>query len=213
MSNVHPASTETHVKWLEIAAAIVLAFASLLTAWSSYQASRWARIQALQGAAVTAKLLESTRLSTLGGEDTIIDVVTFSNWLGAISAQDQPLADFYRNRFRAEFKPAFEAWIALKPLDNPEAPSSPFVMSQYAPARQQAAEALQKEAGEIQAEVRAASDNSAYYIRNTLFLASALFFVGISRMYSQAKVRTTIQIFALGMLLIAVYLAITGPMV
>jgi hypothetical protein len=211
MSNPPPTAHDSHVKWLEIAAAIVLAFASLLTAWSSYQASRWGRIQALQGAAVMAKMLESTRLSTLGGEDTLIDIIAFTHWLEAVSAQNQPLADFYRSRFREEFKPAFEAWLAYHPLEVAEAPASPFVMPEYLPKRQQAAAALQSEAGEIQKEVRAASDNAAYYVRNTLFLASALFFVGISRMYSLPKVRIAFQAIALGMLLIGLFYVITGP--
>ena len=30
------------------------------------------------------------------------------------------LADFYFNRFRAEFKPAVDAWIATKPLKTPK---------------------------------------------------------------------------------------------
>jgi hypothetical protein len=211
MRNLFLFTPEKHGKWLEIAAAIVLAMASLLTAWSSYQAARWSRVQALQSASVVAKLLESTRLSNLGGQDSLIDLITFTNWLQAYSTDNQPLADFYRNRFRKEFKPAFEAWVALKPTTNPDAPSSPFVMPEYKPARQQQANDLQSEAGEIQKQVRAASDNAGYYVRNTLFLASALFFVGISRMFSQPKVRVTIQVIALLLLLVGLYNVIFGP--
>ena len=45
--------------------------------------------------------------------------------------QDQPRADFYAERFRGEFKPAFDAWLATKPLANPDAPPSPFEMAEY----------------------------------------------------------------------------------
>lgn len=75
-------------------------------------------------------------MSTRGGQDTLVDVVVFANWLEAVSIENQPLADFYRSRFREEFKPAFEAWVALDPLNNPETPSSPFAMTEYTPARQ-----------------------------------------------------------------------------
>jgi hypothetical protein len=82
---------------------------------------KWSRTQAVTGNAVVAKLLASTRLSTLGGQDTLVDVVAFTNWLEAVSLENQPLADFYRGRFREEFKPAFEAWLGLEPLKNLEA--------------------------------------------------------------------------------------------
>ena len=36
-------------------------------------------------------------------------------------AREAELVRFYRERFRAEFKPAFDAWLATKPLKT-EAP-------------------------------------------------------------------------------------------
>jgi hypothetical protein len=198
-------------KWAEIAAAIILSLASLLTAWSSFEATQWTRSQAANANAVIATLLDSSQEATLGGQDTLVDVVTFTSWLEAISTDNQPLADFYRGRFREEFKPAFEAWLAIGPLTNPDAPSSPFAMSEYAPARRQAAQDLQKEAAELQGKVRTASENAAYYVRNTLFLALALFLVGISRMFPSIKVRLAIQVLATGLLLLGIAYALTGP--
>ena len=198
-------------KWAEIAAAIILSLASLLTAWSSFQATQWTRTQTANANAVIATLLESSQAATLGGQDTLIDVLTFTSWLEAVSTENQPLADFYRGRFREEFKPAFEAWLAIGPLTNPDAPSSPFAMAEYAPARRQAAQDLQKEAAELQGKVRMASENAAYYVRNTLFLALALFLVGISRMFPSIKVRLALQVLAAGLLLLGAGYAITGP--
>lgn len=204
-------SSEISSKWLEITAAIILSVASVLTAWSSYEAAQWGRTQAVTGNAVVAKLLESTRLSTLGGQDTLIDVVTFTNWLEAISTENQRLADFYRSRFREEFKPAFETWLSLDPANNPEAPSSPFAMSEYVPARRQAANDFQEEAGELQKEVRTAADNAEFYVRNTLYLALSLFLVGISRMFSTTGVRLALQVMAVGLLLFGIFNIATGP--
>ncbi|MFN2286022.1 MAG: hypothetical protein ACK2UQ_16535, partial [Anaerolineae bacterium] len=109
-------ASDRSTKWAEIAAAIILSLASLLTAWSSYQATQWTRAQASNANAVIATLLESSQTATLGGQDTLIDVVTFTSWLEAVSTENQLLADFYRGRFREEFKPAFEAWLAIGPL-------------------------------------------------------------------------------------------------
>ena len=204
-------SSDRSSRRLEVAAAIILSLASVLTAWSSYEAAQWSRIQAITGNAVVAKLLESTRVSTQGGQDSLVDVITFTSWLEAVSTENQPLADFYRSRFREEFKPAFEAWVGLEPLKNPEAPSSPFAMAEYAPARRQAANDLQEEAGELQQKVREAADNAAYYMRNTLFLALALFLVGISRNFSVAKVRLALQVLAVLLLLFGIFNVGAGP--
>jgi hypothetical protein len=157
-------------------------------------------------------MVESAQFSTLASQDSLVDVVTFTSWLEAISTENQALADFYRSRFRAEFQPAFEAWLALKPLQNPEAPSSPFAMAEYNPANRQAVAAKQDEAAALQVEARGAAENAELYVRNTLFLASALFFIGMSRTFTSHRVRLALEILATALLLIGIYNALTVPM-
>lgn len=200
-------------KWIEIAAAIILAVASLVTAWSTYQASQWTRTQSAAAAQVTAALLESTRLTTLSSQDALVDVVTFTSWLDAYTTDNTELAGFYRQRFRAEFKPAFEAWVATQPTINSDAPPSPFVMPEYDNADADAALAAQERAAELQLQVRAAADNASHYIRNTIFMASALFFVGISRMFPEGALRLTLVIVALALLLFGGINILSGPVI
>jgi hypothetical protein len=206
-----PESPDRSVKLLEIFAAIILSLGSLLTAWSSYQAAQWSRIQAIRGNGALTRMVESSRLSTLAGQDTLVDVVTFTNWLEAISTDNKVLADFYRQRFRAEFRPSFEAWLALKPLINRDAPSSPFAMDKYNPANRQAAAEKQEEAAELQKEARAAAENAELCVRNTLFLALALFFIGMSRMFSTNRVRQALVVLAAVLLLIGAVNSLAVP--
>ncbi|HHX42948.1 MAG TPA: hypothetical protein GX714_03030 [Chloroflexi bacterium] len=205
------APPERQSPWLEIVAAVVLSIASLMTTWSTYQAAQWSRDQIAAGSAATVVLLESARLSSLGGQAILIDVVTFTNWVQAFSAGDQRAAEFYRERFRDEFRPAFEAWVASDPLENPEAASSPFALPEYAPARTQEAAALRDEAARLQLEAQTASNNVAYYNRNTLFLASALFFVALSRMFYKAQVRLAVQLIAIIFLIVGLLNVLRGP--
>lgn len=156
-------------------------------------------------------MVESTQFSTLAGQDSLVDVVTFTNWLEAVSTDNQALADFYHSRFRAEFQPAFENWLALEPLRNPEAPSSPFALPEYDPANRQAAADRQTEAGELQTQARAAADSAELYVRNTLFLASALFFIGMSRMFSTNRVRLVLEVLAAILLLFGIINSLTVP--
>jgi hypothetical protein len=60
-----------------------------------------------------------------------IDGELFSQWLNAFEAHKTALARFYRKRFREEFVPAFEAWMAHDPLNNAKAPPSPFALPDY----------------------------------------------------------------------------------
>ena len=48
-----------------------------------------------------------------------------------------------------EFEPAFDAWIATRPRENPNAPLSPFAMPQYRLAASTQADALESQAGEF----------------------------------------------------------------
>ena len=43
----------------------------------------------------------------------------FFQWVNATATGDAELADFYTDRFRPEFRPAFDAWLATDPLDRP----------------------------------------------------------------------------------------------
>ena len=131
---------------LEIAATVLLALATVATAWSGYQATRWGGETSKAFSAANAARVESTRASALSNALTEVDVATFTSWADAFVQDETELADFYRDRFRDEFSPAFEAWLATRPLTNPKAPLSPFAMPQYRLAATVEAERLDAEA-------------------------------------------------------------------
>jgi hypothetical protein len=117
--------------WVEVASTVVLAVAALAIAWSGYQASRWTGEQAKAFRRANAARVESTRWSSLANSQTEIDVATFTQWVNSYARNETELADFYRKRFRKEVNPAVEAWIATRPLKNPDAPLTPFATPQY----------------------------------------------------------------------------------
>ncbi|QLQ06653.1 MAG: hypothetical protein HZY76_11790 [Anaerolineae bacterium] len=89
-------TSDTSTRRLEIIAAIILSLASLLTAWSSYQAAQWSRTQSIKSNSAVTRMVESSQFSTLASQDALVDVITFTGWLEAMSTGDQVLADFYR---------------------------------------------------------------------------------------------------------------------
>ena len=165
---------------LELAAVVLLAIAAVATAWSSYQSSRWHGKQAQAQSASIAARVESTRASGVANRQTQIDVALFTQWVDAYAREQSELASFYRQRFREEFTPAFDAWIATRPLRNPDAPLSPFALPEYKLA-------ATAEAATLEARAAAASNNVGTYIQRAdnyvlavVLFAAALFFAGIS---------------------------------
>lgn len=180
------------IKRIEIATTVILAIASLLTAWGGYQTSQWGREQSLSMSQAGGRRTRAAQAATLGAQDRLIDVVAFANWVEATGTQDQQRADFIRARFRNEFKPAFEAWLAAKPLENPHAPRTPFEMPDYQPARLAQSEALNAEADALfDKGVNAASVQGAY-VRASLFVAAALFFAAISKTFEVRTLRVIV---------------------
>jgi hypothetical protein len=116
---------------LELMATLLLALAAVATAWSSYQSNRWTAEYRKASGHTNAVRIEAARAQGLAESQTQIDAATFIQWIDAYSLRRTELVDFYFKRFREEFKPAVVAWIATKPLTNPHAPLTPFVMPQY----------------------------------------------------------------------------------
>jgi hypothetical protein len=191
--------------WLEIASVVMLAIVAIATAWNSYESARWSSLAGIRYSQASARRLESTRASTRAGQETLVDVTLFTNWINAYASSDEKLLQFYQKRFRDEFKPAFEAWMATDPANNPDAPSSPFAMPEYQLANMQKSDQLEQEATQFFSEGKQAIENSTQYVLNTVFLASVLFFVGIATRFKMPRLRFAILIFAMAMLIYGLF--------
>ena len=167
--------------WLELTTSIILAIASLVTAWNSYEATQWSGHDSKAIGRSTAARFAATRASNTAEQQQIIDILTFTSWVEAMRAGDQELADFYRARFRAEFQPAVTAWLETEPLTNPSAPTTPFAMAEYAPEELRRANEFEETARTQTEAALEASQISRAYIQNTLYVAVALFLTGLSR--------------------------------
>ena len=110
--NAPSTEVRTGRDWPEILATVLLSVAAVATAWSSYQAARWNGEQAKIPSPNNGVRVEAARAQGLAEAQTEIDVSTFIQWVDATVHEDTELADFYEERFREEFKPAFTAWVA-----------------------------------------------------------------------------------------------------
>jgi len=166
--------------WHEVVATVLLAVAAVATAWSSYQAARWNGEQAKTASRTNAVRVEAARAQGLAEAQTEIDVATFIQWVDASAHDDEVLTDFYEERFRDEFRPAFDAWLATDPLTTPGAPPTPVAMPEYELEAETQAKELDGQEAVLAAQVRRNIQRSTNYMLGVVLFAVALFFAGIS---------------------------------
>jgi hypothetical protein len=179
---------------LDIAATLLLAVAAIATAWATYQSSVWRGNQAEASGASVASRVESTRQADVANRQIQVDVALFTQWVDAFARDETELADFYRERFRDEFVPAFDAWVALRPRQNPDAPPSPFAMPQYRLAASEKADALEEQAAEHGREVQRNIERADDYMLAVVLFAIALFFAALSTKLKSRDMRITLLV-------------------
>lgn len=175
--------------WQEVLVTVLLVVAALGTTWSSYQASRWNGEQAKAASATNAIRIDAASAQGLAEAQTQVDVATFIAWADADRSGEDQLAEFYVDRFRDEFRPAFATWLATRPLVNPNAPPTPFAMDEYQVASRDEAEQLDAAAEASAAEVRQDIQRASNYVLTVVLYAVVLFFAGVSTRINNRRLR------------------------
>ena len=182
---------------LESIASIVLAVAVVLTAWAAFEAAKWGGEQSVQFSVAGASRKESTRFDTRGGQLAQIDVSMFTDFVSAYvndlnDGRIEPfdgtafvptpgtISGFLYQRFRDEFRPAMDVWLATDPGNNPDAPPTPFVMAEYQVAEFDEADRLAALADEAAVAAREANQTGDNYVLTAVLFAAVLFFSGVA---------------------------------
>lgn len=217
---------ETHLKRrLEFTATLLLAVATVLTAWSAFQSAKWSGVQAINFSAANAARTESVRVSDEANTLSQIDVATFIAWASAVAEEQQgveppdrpyepepgTLSGFLFERFRDEFKPAVEAWLATRPLINPDAPATPFALPEYSLAARDRADSLLQDAQDFREEALRSNQRSDNYVLLTVIFAAVLLFAGVSTKLEGRKAQLLMLGLAVVLLLGASATLLTFP--
>ena len=194
LSESHDAAANTREHRLELVATLLLAIATLGIAWSGYQGARWNGHQAEEYSAATGVRARANHAATAGSIDRTQDLLNFNRWLEVKTDGNQELADLYQRRFRPEFLPAFEAWMAGDPLNNPNTESSPLREPQYHVTNLEKADRLEKQ-GDAHFEAgKEATQRTDSYVLTTVFFAAVLFFAGISMRFVWERMRVAVLV-------------------
>jgi hypothetical protein len=180
------------VRHFELGATVLLALAAVATAWAGYQSARWHGEQARAQSASIAARVESTRAANVANRQGQIDVALFTQWVDAYARDERELSTFYRKRFRPEFQPAFNAWVATRPRRNPDAPLSPFALPEYKLAANEEADKLEARAAAFSTRVGEYIQRADNYSLAVVLFATSLFFAGISTRLRGSTARTVV---------------------
>jgi hypothetical protein len=190
-------------KWVEPIAALLMALATLSTAWCGYQSAAWTRQSNRLMNEFNTLERKASLLTLQGTQQATIQVGMFMQALAAHQAGNEKLLNFYVDRFPPELRKAYDTWMAQKPFENSNADPHPFVPNLYEMrGTREAAEATAKAAASQQ-EARRAGSISGQYLASTVLFATVLFFASASGKFEQRRVRVVAFVFAIAVFLFA----------
>jgi hypothetical protein len=181
-----------------------MALATLSTAWCSYESASWTRRSNRLINEYNALERRASVLTLQGMQSVTIHTAMFMQMLAVQQTGNEKLANFYVERFPPDVRKAYDAWMAQKPFENPNADPHPFVPNLYElRGTRDAAEASAKAASNLQ-ESRNAGSISGQYLANTVLFATVLFFASAAGKFEQRRVRAIAFAFATVVFLFAV---------
>jgi hypothetical protein len=198
-------------RWVEFVSAVVLALATVLTAWCGYQAARWSGEQAAaysQAGAARTRAAQTTNQAMLR---ISTQVGLFTEYVAALSQDNRELADFLYSRFAPELRAATDAWLKTDPFTNADAPRSPFDMPGYQVPEQAEAQRLEQVANAKADEATEANERADLYVLLTVLFATALFFCGISGKFQWNVIDAFMLAFGSIVLLAGLVILLTLP--
>jgi ABC-type Fe3+-siderophore transport system permease subunit len=164
---------------IEIITVALLALATVGSAWSAFQVSRWNGVETDEARTSASFRIDASREYALATQTVAYDAASVSQYAQAVSTDNANLQLFIRETIvRPRFLPILDSWEAQ--IAEGELPTNLLQNQEYLdellePSRDLDAQAL---AATVASEE--AGDTADDYIRLTLFFASALFFAGIT---------------------------------
>jgi hypothetical protein len=169
-----------HDRWLSIVEALLLSLVAVLAAYSGYAAAKWGTESSVTLATASAERAKANRADVEAIVTRTLDSASFNAWFTAFTAGNAEAQRLAARRMRPGYRPAFNAWLATDPAHNRNAPAGPSYMPQYVIPQAAAAKAHDRLATAAFARGAEAGATADKYIRDTVFLATVLFLVGIS---------------------------------
>jgi hypothetical protein len=201
----------SHDRTLSVIEAVMLAIVALLAAYTGFASAKWNTESAVRLAQASAGRTEANRAELDAQNLRNFDSTTFNTWFTAYIAGNPTAEGVALRRFRPAFKVAFDAWLATDPFTNSKAPPGPTYMRQYKQPELATAATLDKKATAAYTLGVQAGSNADNYIRDTIYLATILFLIGISGHFRFVRIRIGLVVLSGAMMLLAIFTIATAP--
>ncbi len=201
----------SHDRTLSVIEAVMLAIVALLAAYTGYASAKWNTESSVKLAQASAARTQANRAELDAQNLRNFDSTTFNTWFTASIAGDTTSEAVAVRRFRPAFKVAFDAWLATSPFTNANAPPGPTYMPEYKQPELAAATTLDKNATADYTLGVQAGSNADNYIRDTIYLATILFLIGISGHFRFIRIRVGLVVLSGIMMVVAVFEIVTSP--
>jgi hypothetical protein len=178
-----------HDRWISIIEAVLLSCVALLAAYSGYAAAKWSTESSLSLAKASTLRTKANRADLEGLITRTLDSASFNAWFTAFVAGNVKAERLAERRLRPGYRVAFDAWLATDPAHNPHAPPGPSYMPQYVIPQQAIANADDRNANNAFTRGQDTAGTADKYVRDTVFLATILFLVGISGHFRMRQAR------------------------
>lgn len=197
--------------WRETVTVVLLAVTAVLTAWSGFESSKWGGEMSIAFSRASTQRIEASTERAHADAARSVDLQVFSLWLEAYATGDTVLEEFTRARFTEHFAPAFEEWIASRPLQNPDAAPSPFALDTYVPPG--AAEAVEADARADALFAQALENNQRgdNYTLTTVLFALVLFFGAFAGRFRSERASWAMVVLACVVLVVGVGFLLAFP--
>jgi hypothetical protein len=167
-------------RWLSVLEAVLLSIVAVIAAYSGYAAAKWSTESSVSLATASSERTKANRDDAKAITTRTLDSASFNAWFAAFSVGNANAERLAVKRLRPGYRPAFNAWLATNPAHNPHAPPGPAYMPQYMIPQEVASQLHDRRADAAFTKGENAGSTSDKYIRDTVFLATVLFLVGIS---------------------------------
>jgi hypothetical protein len=169
-----------HDRLLSITEAVLLSVVAILAAFSGFAAAKWSTESSVTLAKASAARTKANRADLEALQLRTLDSVSFNAWFTAFVASNATAERLAERRLRPGYRPAFHAWLATDPAHNPNSPPGPSYMPQYVIPQEAVAKGYDAQADANFKKGAEAGSTGDKYVRDTVYLATVLFLVGIS---------------------------------
>jgi hypothetical protein len=164
---------------IDVMSVVLISLATVFSAWCGYMASQFGNLQSRAFNEASALHIEASEARDRGNAALSIQVNLFVQYLSAVSLGRKDFAEFLRGHFPPELKAATDAWQATHPLENPNAPHSPFEMSSFhVPGESEARDYNGRASAAVARAIESAKRSDAFVLLTVIF-ASVSFLGGV----------------------------------